>query len=480
MSNQYRSILKATTIFGGTQLFQILFNLLRSKSIALLVGVMGMGMTTMYNTSLNIIITLFGMGINVSVVNQLTKAYDDGDNERISVIVSIFQRLTLLLAGSSVLFVCACSPLLSKLSFDEYNHTGNYCLLSLIVVTTLLQQCNTAILVSMRKIKDIAISSVLSSFATLIVSVPFFYFLRYDGIVPGLIFSSLCNWLITWFFVKRLRIKRKKVSKKIFTTYSYQFISLGMAMVLSSLIGAIAVYGINVFVVSYGEIDDIGLYSAAMAIVTQSVVLVFSSMSSDYYPRLLTSLKDKDLMNSTVNQQTEIIILIASPILMAMIYFSPLVIKILLSQKFLVMAPLMRILCIGMFLKACSYTLGYVSLAFGEKKVYTFLEGIYGNAVTVILSIMFYYFFGLNGLGYAVVVDFLLYYIVISLFNKYRYGYLIDRGIIMLLAKSFGAILLLFFMSQYQSELYFYIFGGILLAAESLYCLILLKRKISI
>ena len=133
-----------------------------------------------------------------------------------------------------------------------------------------------------------------------------------------------------------------------------------------------------------------------------------------------------------------------------------------------------------MFLKACSYTLGYVSLAFGEKKVYTFLEGIYGNAVTVILSIMFYYFFGLNGLGYAVVVDFLLYYIVISLFNKYRYGYLIDRGIIMLLAKSFGAILLLFFMSQYLSELYFYIFGGILLAAESLYCLILLKRKISI
>ena len=190
MSNQYRSIFKATTIFGGTQLCQILFNLLRSKSIALLVGVMGMGMTTMYNTSLNIIITLFGMGINVSVVNQLTKAHDEGDYERISVIVSIFQRLTLLLAGSSVLFVCACSPLLSQLSFDEYSHTGNYCLLSLLVVTTLLQQCNTAILVSMRKIKDIALSSVLSSFATLIVSVPFFYFLRYDGIVPGLIFSS--------------------------------------------------------------------------------------------------------------------------------------------------------------------------------------------------------------------------------------------------------------------------------------------------
>ena len=98
----------------------------------------------------------------------------------------------------------------------------------------------------------------------------------------------------------------------------------------------------------------------------------------------------------------------------------------------------------------------------------------------MILSIVFYYFFGLNGLGYAVVVDFLLYYFVISLFNKNRYGYLIDRGIIMLLVKSFGAVLLLFVMSQYLSELYFYISGGILLVATSVYCLMILKRRLSL
>ena len=83
MSNQYRSIFKATTIFGGTQLCQILFNLLRSKSIALLVGVMGMGMTTMYNTSLNIIITLFGMGINVN-----NRSFPDEIKEKATSLVS--------------------------------------------------------------------------------------------------------------------------------------------------------------------------------------------------------------------------------------------------------------------------------------------------------------------------------------------------------------------------------------------------------
>ena len=120
---------------------------------------------------------------------------------------------------------------------------------------------------------------------------------------------------------------------------------------------------------------------------------------------------------------------------------------------------------------------GFTPLSLFNPILYAFFLSIHNQAL---LSIVFYYFFGLNGLGYAVVVDFLLYYFVISLFNKNRYGYLIDRGIIMLLVKSFGAVLLLFVMSQYLSELYFYISGGILLVATSVYCLMILKRRLSL
>ena len=77
MESQYRSILKATSIFGGTQLLQILVGLARSKFVALLVGTIGMGMNFMYMSSLTIypiagVITLVVTIYYLNKLNQKT------------------------------------------------------------------------------------------------------------------------------------------------------------------------------------------------------------------------------------------------------------------------------------------------------------------------------------------------------------------------------------------------------------------------
>lgn len=476
--NQYRSIFKATTIFGGTQVFQILFTLLRSKCVALLIGVTGMGITTMYNTSLALIITIFGMGINVSIVNRLTKAYDEGDHERIAVITSVFRRLVIFLSVAGGITVVFLSPLLSKWSFGDTHEMLHYCFLSFMVIATLLQQGYTAILVSLRRIKDVAMASLLSSLSTLVLSVPFFYFLGTDGIVPGMVFSSVASFLIPFFFVRRLHIPDKKLSRRVFQTYSRNIMLLGTAMVFSQLMGNVSVYIVNVSIFSLGGIEDIGMYSAAMGVVTYSCTLVFSSMASDYYPRLLTSLKDRALMSATINQQTEIILLIVAPLLTAMIFFTPLLIRVLLTEKFLVITPLVRILCVGMLLKSVSYALGYVSLSHNEKRIYTCTEGIYSNIATAVLSIFMYYFYGLEGLGYAVLIDYTLYYIIIFSIDRFRYGYRIERGVVVLFGESVAAMMLMVLLTLYLSGTLYYLLGALLLAALSMHYLFLLKKRV--
>jgi O-antigen/teichoic acid export membrane protein len=119
MSNQYRSILKATSIFGGTQFLQILIQLVRSKFVAILIGTTGMGLSTMYSTSLALIITIFGAGINTSVVRDLSKANDEHNWNKVSLIVSVFRRLILALSILGVIFVVASSSFLSELAFKN-------------------------------------------------------------------------------------------------------------------------------------------------------------------------------------------------------------------------------------------------------------------------------------------------------------------------------------------------------------------------
>ena len=91
MENQYRSILKATSIFGGTQVLQILVGLLRSKLVAVLIGTTGMGLNSMYMSSLTMFITIFGLGMNMSVVKDLSKAYDRQDSTEYARISKTFK-----------------------------------------------------------------------------------------------------------------------------------------------------------------------------------------------------------------------------------------------------------------------------------------------------------------------------------------------------------------------------------------------------
>ena len=145
MQGQYQSILKATSIFGGTQFVQILVGLVRSKFVALLIGTTGMGLNTIFTSSLWIFITIFGMGVNLSVVKDLSKAYDIEDWQRFSKVVKAFRHLLLVSGVIGTLFVIAFSPLLSQWTFDDDEHISSFCFLSLMVLFTLLSQGNSAV-----------------------------------------------------------------------------------------------------------------------------------------------------------------------------------------------------------------------------------------------------------------------------------------------------------------------------------------------
>jgi ABC-type branched-subunit amino acid transport system ATPase component len=53
--DSYRNVMKATSIFGGVQVFNILIAIVRSKFIALFIGPSGMGIASLLNSTLGLI-----------------------------------------------------------------------------------------------------------------------------------------------------------------------------------------------------------------------------------------------------------------------------------------------------------------------------------------------------------------------------------------------------------------------------------------
>lgn len=469
MSSQYRSILKATSIFGGTQIFQMLIQLVRAKFVALLVGAAGMGLSSIYMSSLTIVITFFGMGICTSVVRDLSKANDEGDDEKYALIIKVFEKMLLILSCLGVLFVICTSFLFSEWTFESNEHTIDYCFLSLVVFFSLLSQGNSARLIGKRKVKELAICSLYSSFATLLTSVPFFYFLRLDGVVPGIIVSTFAGYIISLYYAKKVKIHDVLVKWRDVKLYGLSILSLGFTMVIASLLGNITVYLINLFIARLGGIEDLGYFNAGMSITQNAVSLVFSAMGADYYPRLVASLKNVSLMNETINEQSEILVYLSAPILLLFSLFSPIVIRMLLSNEFLVLNVFIRVLCLGMFLKVISYAPGFVSFAKGDKVIYMLLEGGYSNFANLAFSVLFYYLWGLQGVAYAFVIHYLLYYFIISFLVRYRYHYICSNQTVKASLMGLVSLTLIIVLNLFLHNVLFYLLAGAIVCVVSFY-----------
>ena len=320
--------------------------------------------------------------------------------------------------------------------------------------------------------------SLFGSVAMLITSVPFFYFFGMKGIVPGLVISSFANYLISYAYYRK--IKLDKVNVKYLETKKYicSIITLGVAMVASLLLGNLARYVINIAVSRIGSVADIGYYNAAISITFQSISLVFAAMASDYFPRLSAAMKDKLMMNETVRQQTEIILYLVIPILLCMMVASPIVVKVLLTDEFLVINQFIRIVTIGMFLKAISFPLGYLAFAKGDKKIYFWLEGVYVNVSNLLLSVVFYYFWGLEGMAWAMVISYILYYIIVMVVSIKRYDMILYRDLLGIIV--FFAIIyfIIYILSNILNPLYYNIAASFLCLFFSILSLIKLNEKV--
>lgn len=447
-SSEYKGIFKGTAVFGGTQLVQIVVDLLKSKAVALLIGSVGMGINTLYLSSMQIIVVLSGMGLKSSSVKDIAEATTTNDNFIIGRKISVLKRCFQLTCVLGLVITLMSSPLLSKTSFGDTSHILQYSLLSLFVIFTLLGEQCTAILQGLHLIKKTAMSTLLSCVAGLITSVFFFYVWGIEGIVYNIITASFVSFSIRYYYVWKLDYPNIKVGFKESILESKATYMLGFAMVISTLIGTVVNFSINSFISYFGGFSEVGYYKAGLILTTESVSLVFSSMAADYYPKLVVASKDIGKMRELVNNQGEIVTLISLPVLSSLMLFAPLAIKILFTPEFLVLNNFVKLLCVGVLFQAISYSIGYISFAKGDKKTFFLLEGLWGSLYRLFLYCLGYYLGGLLGLAISYIVGFSTYLLIVLYVTKRLYGFSMNkeylRVVIISLTLIFSFLLSLF------------------------------------
>jgi O-antigen/teichoic acid export membrane protein len=338
-------------------------------------------------------------------------------------------------------------------------------------VTLLLQAISkgqSAVLQGTRRLKAMAKASVIGSALGLITSVPLYYWFGLKGIIPALIVTAVTGLLLSWYFSRKVVIEKVKLTPGETFNSGLKMAKLGVSMTIAGFVASLSAYILNAFISNHGGVEQVGLYNAGWGVVGQYTAIIFSAMATDYFPRLTAVQTDNKQVRELVNQQVDASLLIMVPLLILLIVMMPVVVRILYTPAFLPVVMFATLTILGIPFKAISWAMGYVYLAKGNGRLFMIMEIISGFVILA-LNLLFYYYFGLNGLG----ISFILTYILGVLFSffvlRWKYEFSFPKKFLGGFSVLYSFVLLSFLAVLLKDDVLRYIGGTIIFALSGVY-----------
>ena len=478
-TNSYRNIFKATTLFGGVQVYQILISVIRSKFVAVLLGTAGVGLQGLYQSTLALVQSITSLGLSSSAVRDVSEANGSGDVERIGKTVSAFRKLVWITGFLGTVAVMVLSPLLSKTTFGNYDYTIPFIVLSCTLLIDQLASGQRVILQGMRRLKDLAKASAIGATLGLVISVPIYYVFGIKGIVPTLILNSVAGFVIFWFFSRKIQLPKIELSVKDTWNQGKRMVGLGIAMSLSGIIATAISYIIRAFIMRQGGMDSVGLYQAGFVIINTYVGMVFTAIGTDFYPRLAAANRDNAECRRIVSQQGEIAIQILGPILCVCTVAMPVILKILYSDQFQAAESFVLWCCPGMMFKLASWLIAYQFVAKAESRLFIVTE-IVGGVFYLSLSLVGYHLGGLMGLGVAFSLNYLIYLVIVYVIAVRRYEFSFSGSFTGSFLSQLAFVASILAIIHLLPAPVKYWIGAFLVVASCVYALVILDRKMGI
>ena len=471
----YGHVLKFTGIFGGVQGLNVLVGLVRNKFVALLLGPDGMGLVSLFNTTVQLISQATHLGISVSAVRNISEYYDAGDTEKVAHCVKVVRGWCLLTALLGMLVCVVAGPFLSNTTFSWGDHTLHFVLLAPAVGMIAITGGETAILKGQRKLGALALVQIVAALASLVIAIPIYYFFWQAGIVPVIVLMAFVTMCATLRFSLRIFPLQIRGARGILGE-GMGMIRLGVAFTLAGIVGSGAEMFIRSFLNVAGSLDAVGLYNAGYMITITYAGLVFAAMESDYFPRLSAVNQDVEATNLMVNKQTEVSVLTIAPLLTSLIIFLPVLIPLLLSSQFLPIVAMTQVAALAMFFKAMTLPVAYITLARGLSVTYFVLESVYYVALVALIMVG-YRHWGIWGTGLAITLAYLVEFLIINGYARWRYQYKQSSTVVKYFAVHLLIGLSAYILTMTVDELAYWLLGALLIVVSLSFSLWVLNQK---
>jgi len=246
----------------------------------------------------------------------------------------------------------------------------------------------------------------------MICSVTLVYLWRERGVVPSLISVAFTSLAISWWYSRKIKAKVPSVTFSQVRQEAAELLKLGAVFAAAGFMTTGIAYAVRIMLLRKVGFDATGYYQSAWTLGGLYVSFILQAMMADFYPRLTASAHDNPVCNRLVNEQTQVGFLLAGPGVLATITFTPIVIGLFYSAKFLAAVGVLRWICLGATLQVITWPMGFIIVAKGKQFLF-FTTQLAWTLASLGLAWICIRSFGLNGAGISFFGSYVFYGILV-------------------------------------------------------------------
>lgn len=457
----YLHILKYIGVFGSIQVCCMSISLVRNKILAVLLAPGGMGLISIFNSTVNLLVSAVNLGLPASGVKEISTLKAMGDEIQIAQSVKMIRSWTMLAAILGMLVCIACSPLFDKFAFTWGNHVFHFVLLSPVVGMTVFVGGELAVLKALGALKALAMVSLYTTLGALFVSVPIFFFFGQAGIVPVLLLQVVVQLVLV--MRKSCRLAPLRLSfRRSFLSNGLGIIKLGLAFVLAGVLNSGTEFLIRFYLNRRAGLDTVGLFNATCSLVWMCSAVVFASLDSDFFPRL-SAMASKGFrsMGECVNRQIEVSVLLMGPFVCMMVLVLPVLVPILYDKTFLGMLGMSQWATAALLFRAVYLPIEYIPLSLARSRVYLWQEALC-TLLLLAFQLLGFSYGGIMGMGVGMTMAYVIEMCGIVLYSRCCFHFVLASSVWIHLSVHvfFLMQMLLLTLFQMKHGLLYWMWGG--------------------
>lgn len=376
----------------------------------------------MYSSILSTAGTIAGFGLGSSGVRQIADALGRDEAREVFVVRKVLRYASLATGLLGGLLLWTFREPLAVWFMGDPGEASSLKWLGIGLLLVSISGAQTALLQGYRRVGDLAFVNIIGSVLASLLALGFVYLMGRDGVVFFVMAYPAATVMVACYYSYRLPhgsvYPRWTEARRELAA----LLGLGIVFMSSGLAHSGTMLAVRTLLTRELGMNAVGQFQATWTISMQYVGFVLGAMSADYYPRLTAVIHDREQRTRLVNEQTEVALLLAGPMILAMIAFSPLLINLLYSNGFNEAANMMRWQALGDLIKIFSTPLGYMLLAHGDGKAYLITE-LFWNACFFGLIWFGLPLYGLSIMGAGFLATYFLYYLFIFIVIKWKVGF---------------------------------------------------------